>query len=88
MEWHGLSANRSVLPREKRPKLVDLELRREEWQTVLTQLAEDFAAGRAQVNPKSFTLNCTGCAKRLLCRVNPATLAMNSADESDEETDV
>jgi RecB family exonuclease len=85
MEWHGLAANRSVLPLEKRQKLVDLELRRQEWQAVLTKLADDFAAGRAEVNPKSFTVNCTACAQRLLCRVDPAALAMNTAEEDEEE---
>lgn len=84
MEWHGLTANRSVLPREKRPKLADLELRQQEWQTVLTTLAHDFAAGRAQVSPKSFALNCTSCAQRLLCRVDPAALAMNALDEAEQ----
>ena len=88
MEWHGLAADRSVLPLEKRPKLVDLELRRQEWQTVLTKLAEDFAGGRADVDPKSFALNCATCAQRLLCRVNPAALAMNEAEEAEEQTDV
>jgi hypothetical protein len=88
MEWHGLAANRSVLPLEKRQKLADMELRRQEWQAVLTKLADDFAAGRAEVNPKSFTVNCTACAQRLLCRVDPAALAMNTAEEDEEEADV
>jgi probable DNA repair protein len=88
MEWHGLAANRSVLPLEKRQKLVDLELRREDWQSVLTKLADDFAAGDAAVNPKSFTVNCTNCAQRLLCRVDPRALAMNVVEEAEEQSDV
>jgi probable DNA repair protein len=84
MEWHGLAANRSVLPLEKRQKLADLELRREDWQIVLTKLADEFASGRAEVKPKSFALNCATCAQRLLCRVDPAALAMNVADEAQE----
>ncbi len=91
MEWHGLAASRSVLPLERRQKLVDLELRRQEWQTVLTTLADDFAAGRAEVNPKSFTVNCKNCAQRLLCRVDSAALALDAAEQdeqAEEETNV
>lgn len=88
MEWRGLAANRTVLPLKKQQKLADLELRRQDWQTVLTILAHDFASGRAEVNPKSFALNCTNCAQRLLCRVDPAALALNVPEEAEEETDV
>lgn len=88
MEWHGLAANRSVLPSARRQQLVDLELRREEWQTVLTKLADDFAAGKAEVDPKSFTVNCAGCAQRLLCRVDPTMLVSGAGDEEEEEMDV
>src|SRR6185437_3229269 len=49
MKWQGLAANQSILPPQKRQVIVDLELRRSEWNTVLTALAEDFAAGRADV---------------------------------------
>jgi hypothetical protein len=51
-------------------------------------LADDFAAGNAAVNPKSFTVNCTNCAQRLLCRVDPRALAMNVVDEAEEQSDV
>lgn len=88
MKWQGLASNQTILPKQ-RQKLVDLDLRREEWNSVLTRLAEDFAAGRADVDPKSFKVNCEGCRQRLLCRVDPAALA-SSIDESenDEEFDV
>lgn len=89
MRWLGLAASQSVLPSAPRQRFVDLELRRDEWRTVLTHLADDFASGRADVSPKSFTLNCDGCRQRLLCRVDPAALAAATADErdADEETD-
>ncbi len=88
MGWHGVAANRTVLPEEKRQRLVDLELRREEWDEVLTKLANDFAAGRAHVDPKNYAVNCTNCAQRLLCRVDPNTLATAMLDEDEEESDV
>jgi ATP-dependent helicase/nuclease subunit B len=90
MKWQGLAANQTVLPSQKRQIIVDLELRRSEWKIVLTKLAEDFAAGRADVAPKSVAVNCNGCPQRLLCRIDPTTLA-GSADEDaegEEEIDV
>ena len=90
MKWQGLAANQSVLPSQKRQIIVDLELRKDDWKNVLTTLAEDFAAGRADVNPKSVTVNCDGCRQRLLCRIDPTTFAGSPADdpEGEEEIDV
>jgi hypothetical protein len=90
MKWQGLAANQSILPGQKRQVIVDLELRRSDWNTVLTTLAEDFAAGRADVNPKSIALNCNGCPQRLLCRIDPAAFTDSAGDdaESEEESDV
>lgn len=90
MKWLGLAANQTILPRQKRQSLVDLELRRNEWNDVLTTLAEDFAAGRAEVNPKSVAVNCEGCSQRLLCRIDPTTFIAAAPDdaEGEEETDV
>ncbi|HZQ43250.1 MAG TPA: PD-(D/E)XK nuclease family protein, partial [Acidobacteriaceae bacterium] len=88
MKWQGLASNQTILPKQ-RQKLVDLDLRREEWNSVLTRLAEDFAAGRADVDPKSFRVNCEGCRQRLLCRVDPAALASAVEEgDSEEEFDV
>ena len=90
MRWQGLAANRSVLPRNKWQTITDLELRQSEWSDVLTRLADDFAAGRADVDPKNVVLNCTGCPQRLLCRIDPAAFEESVIDEaeSEEETDV
>ena len=90
MKWQGLAADRSVLPTQRKQPIVDLELRRNDWDHVLTTLAEDFAAGRADVNPKSITVNCDGCPQRLLCRIDPTTFASSATDdaEGEEETDV
>jgi probable DNA repair protein len=90
MKWQGLAANQTVLPTQKRQVIVDLELRRSEWKIVLTKLAEDFGAGRADVDPKSVAVNCNGCPQRLLCRIDPATFAGAPADdaEGEEEIDV
>lgn len=89
MKWQGLAANQTILPRQKRQTLVDLESRRGEWNSVLTVLAQDFASGRADVDPKSVAVNCDGCAQRLLCRIEPAAFAAGFDEtEGEEETDV
>jgi probable DNA repair protein len=90
MKWQGLAANQTILPSTPRQKFVDLELRRSEWKTVLTKLAEDFAAGRADVDPKNIAVNCDGCPQRLLCRIDPTTFSGPAADdaEGEEEIDV
>ncbi|HTV10108.1 MAG TPA: PD-(D/E)XK nuclease family protein [Candidatus Aquilonibacter sp.] len=85
MCWHGVAANRSVLPRSSHQKLADLDMRREEWRIVLTKLADDFAAGRAEVNPKSFAINCDGCGQRLLCRVDPEALVNIQIEDAELE---
>jgi RecB family exonuclease len=90
MKWQGLAANQSILPTQKRQVIADLELRRSDWNTVLTTLAEDFATGRADVNPKSIAVNCDGCPQRLLCRIDPTTFAGRATDDAEdqEESDV
>ena len=90
MKWQGLAANASILPSQKRQTIVDLEFRRNEWRDVLTTLADNFAAGRADVDPKSVAVNCNGCPQRLLCRIDPTTFAGPSGDdaEGEEEIDV
>ncbi|HEY4009236.1 MAG TPA: PD-(D/E)XK nuclease family protein [Acidobacteriaceae bacterium] len=85
MRWLGMAANQSVLPRTKRQRFFDLDLRREEWDSVLTRLAEEFAAGRADVDPKNLAVTCEGCGQRLLCRINPAAFAVELDDEDAEE---
>jgi RecB family exonuclease len=89
MRWQGVASNRSILPRASRQQIADLDVRRDEWRVVLNDLANDFAAGRAEVNPKSFGINCNGCGQRLLCRVDPEALVNIQVDEPEleEETD-
>jgi hypothetical protein len=58
----------------------------EEWRETLTRLAEDFAAGKADVSPKSFEINCKRCGQRLLCRVDRSSLD-RMADDVEEEAE-
>ena len=85
MKWQGYQAEEGILPLSRsKANVRDLASLAREWRQVLTQLAEDFAAGKAQVDPKSFAINCTGCAQRLLCRIDPSSLR-ESADDAIEE---
>jgi probable DNA repair protein len=88
MKWQGLAANLTVLPSQRRQVIADLELRKSEWNAVLTTLAESFAAGRAEVDPKSFAVNCNGCPQRLLCRIDPTSFASSVADDGEGEDDI
>lgn len=88
MSWLGYQSDPGILPM-KRPKTVDLDLAIETWRATLASLAQDFASGVADVNPKDFAINCTRCAQRFLCRINPeAFLANEDAEEEQAEGDV
>jgi ATP-dependent helicase/nuclease subunit B len=85
MKWHGFQSEEGILPRS-RTNVRDMASLAEEWRSVLTSLAEDFAAGKADVRPKSFEVNCARCAQRLLCRVDPSSL-LEFADEASAEAE-
>jgi ATP-dependent helicase/nuclease subunit B len=53
------------------------------WHAWLARLAEDFAAGRAEVNPKLAADTCRRCHLETLCRVEAA--ASRDADEEDSD---
>jgi probable DNA repair protein len=81
MKWSGYQAEEGILPTSKsRANVRDLSQLVEEWRETLTRLAEDFAAGKADVWPKSFEVNCARCAQRLLCRVDPNSLRTDGED--------
>ncbi len=82
MGWKGFVAGEGVLPKPDKLKTESLAAQVDEWREVLTKLAEQFAAGDAQVQPKSYPKTCTYCGQRLLCRVVGAALE----ETEDEET--
>ncbi len=64
----------------------DFALQLETWQADLTQLATDFAEGRAGVAPKDYPKTCDRCGQRMLCRLDAAALLdVDDMDEDDEE---
>lgn len=54
-----------------------------EWRAALTRLAEDFRAGRAEVDPKDPRQTCRLCSLTPLCRVTELGLA-GAAPETEE----
>jgi ATP-dependent helicase/nuclease subunit B len=74
MGWKGFVAGDGVLLKADRLKTENFAAQVEEWREVLTRLAEQFAAGEAEVRPKSYPKTCTYCGQRLLCRVTGENL--------------
>lgn len=83
MEWRGLETERGILPPSRAKTLTDMEARVADWRRILTSLASDFAAGRADVSPKHRS-TCDFCEQRLLCRIHPASL-FDIGDDDEEE---
>lgn len=91
MHLHGIQATSGILSKEaKLPPLIEtLDHLVAHWQQVLTQLAEDFAAGDARVDPRERD-TCKYCAQDLLCRIDPsffdrASLTQITLDEEPAE---
>jgi ATP-dependent helicase/nuclease subunit B len=82
MGWKGFAAREGVLLKPDRLKTESFAAQVEEWRGVLTNLAEQFAAGEAEVRPKSYPKTCTYCGQRLLCRV----VGENLEEINEEET--
>jgi ATP-dependent helicase/DNAse subunit B len=81
MAWKGFVAGDGVLLHPKKLRAESFAVQVEHWRDVLTNLAEQFAAGNASVQPKSYPKTCNYCGQRLLCRVVGASL-----EETEDET--
>jgi probable DNA repair protein len=83
MELKGYATSKSVLPKLAKMKTETLAAQVEDWRRVLEQLAEDFAAGDAQVAPNKYPKTCERCGQRILCRLDVSRL---DADEDSDPT--
>lgn len=81
----GYAVGNGVLPgRPARLKeAATLELQVERWRQVLVGLAEEFSAGDARVQPKSYPKTCERCGQRLLCRLDASSLEVDEEDDAD-----
>ena len=84
MGLFGYQSQNGILPNPKRGQTQDLEAKRGQWRNVLTSLAEEFHAGRAIATPKDYPNTCRYCRQRLVCRLDPATLAQGDDVDTDE----
>jgi probable DNA repair protein len=85
-QWLGYQSTHGIL---NNGDPVDLDAEIAAWSSGLVHLAEDFAAGIADVDPKDFPATCKHCAQRLICRVNPESFLnpIDTLSNSDEESD-
>ena len=79
----GYADSKSVFAEAKPTPFPTLQAQLEEWHRVLEELARAFAHGDARVDPKAYPVTCRTCTQRILCRLDPTTLAQYSDDEDD-----
>jgi ATP-dependent helicase/nuclease subunit B len=84
MSWKSFAGDESVMRRPAKMAAETFTAQVEDWREVLTNLAEQFAAGDARVAPKIFPQTCERCGQRLLCRVDAASQQEAEEDEAAE----
>lgn len=89
MKWLGYQATPGILPssRINQNREVELPALIAAWKSVLTQLAYDFATGRAAVDPKKYPNTCEHCPQRIFCRLNPELRKDATDEDLVEDTD-
>lgn len=85
MAWLSLEDQPGIFSPKRGGALHDLAAQVQFWRAELDRLAEDFAAGRTEVNPKTYPHTCQYCQQRLLCRLDPAALLSNAQDSAELE---
>jgi probable DNA repair protein len=56
----------------------------EDWRDCIQQLARDFVAGRAEVNPREYPKTCERCGLQSLCRIHENPVTLDSDDEAED----
>ena len=82
MALDGLMARVTADENRSTRRRMPLSAQMDEWQTVLTDLAEAFDRGEVSVDPKKYPLTCNYCAQRILCRLDPASFDEDIDDET------
>jgi ATP-dependent helicase/nuclease subunit B len=68
-EFEGIAQEANALPDVERG---DVATRLAEWKLVFEKLADEFVAGDARVDPKTYPATCEYCQLEALCRIAPA----------------
>jgi probable DNA repair protein len=56
-----------------------------DWRDCIQQLARDFLAGRAEVDPREAPKTCERCGLQTLCRIEENAALLTADDESEDE---
>jgi probable DNA repair protein len=56
-----------------------------DWRDRIEQLAKDFLAGRAEVDPRDYPKTCERCGLQTLCRIQEHQDLMEAEDDSEDE---
>jgi probable DNA repair protein len=56
-----------------------------DWRDHIEQLAKDFLAGRAEVDPREYPKTCERCGLQTLCRIQEHQDQMEAEDDSEDE---
>jgi probable DNA repair protein len=56
-----------------------------EWRAYIERLAEEFIAGRAEVNPRDYPKTCERCGLQTLCRIQESVNRPVTEDDADGE---
>lgn len=75
----GLSGGSSLVKRPLTPQQLD------DWRTYIEQLARDFLAGRADLDPRDYPKTCENCGLHAICRIHENWLAPEPEDEPEEQ---
>ncbi|MGA9673355.1 MAG: PD-(D/E)XK nuclease family protein [Terracidiphilus sp.] len=55
-----------------------------DWRKAIVQLAEDFLAGQADVDPREYPKTCERCGLQTICRIQENRAALEADDELDD----
>jgi probable DNA repair protein len=58
-----------------------------DWRDAIEQLAKDFLAGHAEVDPREYPKTCERCGLQSLCRIQEHRIALADEDEESEASD-
>jgi probable DNA repair protein len=58
-----------------------------DWREHIGQLAKDFLAGRAEVDPRHYPKTCERCGLQTLCRIQESQILLDAPEETGEADD-
>ena len=55
-----------------------------DWRLYIEKMANDFLAGRAEVDPRDYPNTCERCGLQTLCRIQESRALLEDEDENGE----